>query len=166
MGTDKALLALDGEPMVLRAVRGLARICDEVLVASGDGRRLDHLGLRQVPDVLPNAGPLAGIAAGLQAAANSLAAVVAVDMPDADPDVFLRLAGSWAGEPAVVPVVDGRPEPLHAIWARSAAPALVAFLHGGGRAVKEALTELGARLVDLDGPMAFATNLNAPEDLP
>jgi len=166
MGTDKALLLLDGEPMVLRAVRCLSPICAEVLVASGDGRRLDHLGLRQVADTIPGAGPLAGIAAGLQAAANPLVAVIAVDMPHANPNVVLRLARSWAGEPAVIPVVGGRPEPLHAVWARSAAPALVAFLQGGGRAVKEALSVLGARLVDLDGAMAFVTNVNAPEDLP
>lgn len=165
MGRDKAMLELDGEPMVLRSARVLAGFCDEVLVASGDGRRLDSLGLRQVTDVLPGAGPLAGIAAGLQAAANPLVAVVAVDMPDTDPGVFGRLAGMWAGEPAVVPVVGGRPEPLHAIWARSAAPVLVAFLHGGGRAVTEALSLLGARLVDLDGTMPFATNVNTPEDL-
>ena len=166
MGTDKALLELNGEPMVLRSARILAGVCTEVLVASGDGRRLGHLGVRQVADVLPGAGPLAGIAAGLKAAANPLVAVVAVDMPDADPEIFLRLAGSWAGEPAVVPVVGGRPEPLHAIWARAAAPGLVAFLGGGGRAVTEALSVLGARLMDLDGETAFVTNLNAPGDLP
>ena len=69
MGRDKALMELDGEPLVARAVRLLSGVCSDVAVASGDGRRLDGagLGVRQVADVVPDAGPVAGIAAGLEA---------------------------------------------------------------------------------------------------
>jgi len=183
MGRDKAQILFDSEPLVIRAVRTLARVCTDVVVASGDGHRLDHLGVTQVADALPGAGPLAGIAAGLESARHDLVAVIAVDMPAASPAVLAFLAGLWQGEAAVVPVVAGRWEPLHAVWARSAAPGIVACLQAGERRVMDALATLGARLVgeaeweaaeaseapEPNGPKprkgGFAANLNAPMDL-
>ena len=173
MGTDKAQILFDSEPLVIRAVRTLARVCTDVVVASGDGHRLDHLGVTQVADVLPGAGPLAGIAAGLESARHDLVAVIAVDMPAASPAVLALLAGLWRGEAAVVPVVAGRWEPLHAVWARSAAPGIVACLQAGERRVVGVLATLGVRLVDeVEWEAAaneeegnFAANLNSPVDL-
>ena len=171
MGRDKAQIVLDGEPLVMRAVRTLGQVCTDVVVASGDGHRLDHLGLPQVADVIPDAGPLGGIAAGLEAARQDLVAVVAVDMPAASPAVLAFLAGLWQGEAAVVPVVQGRWEPLHAVWARPAAPGIVACLQAGDRKVVRVLATLGVRLVDegewsAAGPTGtFAANLNVPMDL-
>lgn len=183
MGRDKAQILFESEPLVIRAVRTLARVCTDVVVASGDGHRLDHLGVTQVADAVPGAGPLAGIAAGLESARHDLVAVIAVDMPAASPAVLVLLAGLWRGEAAVVPVVAGRWEPLHAVWARSAAPGITACLVAGERKVMSALATLGARLVGEaeweaaeaseaagpDGPNprtgGFAANLNAPMDL-
>jgi len=174
MGRDKALVELDGEPLVARAVRLLSGLCSDVVVASGDGRRLDGAGAgsyRQVADVVPDAGPVAGIAAGLEAARHTLVAVVAVDMPDANPALLALLADLWRGEPAVVARSRGRLEPLHAVYARHAAPALRSFLAAGRRSVREALAGLGARVVEqeewlpVDPSGAFARNLNVPGDL-
>ena len=171
MGRDKAQIVLGGEPLVMRAVRLLTQVCTDVVVASGDGHRLDHLGLPQVADAVPDAGPLGGIAAGLEAAHHGLVAVVAVDMPAASPAVLTLLAGLWKGEAAVVPVVQDRWEPLHAVWARSAAPGIMACLQAGDRKVRRVLANLGVRLVE-EGEWAaaestgtFAANLNVPMDL-
>jgi molybdopterin-guanine dinucleotide biosynthesis protein A len=171
MGTDKAQIVLGAEPLVMRTVRTLAEVCSDVVVASGDGHRLDHLRLPQVADAIPGAGPLGGIAAGLEAARHDLVAVVATDMPAASPAVLTLLAGLWQGEAAVVPVVQGRWEPLHAVWARSAAPRIVACLQAGDRKVMRVLATLGVRLVEeeewtvAEPTGAFAANLNVPVDL-
>jgi molybdopterin-guanine dinucleotide biosynthesis protein A len=171
MGTDKAQVVLGTEPLVVRAVRILAQVCTDVVVASGDGHRLDHLGLGQVADAIPDAGPLAGIAAGIDSAGNDLVAVLAVDMPRASPGVFGLLARLWQGEAAVVPVVGGRWEPLHGLWARAAAPRLAERLAAGDGSVKGVLATLGVRLVGEDEWRAvepagtFAVNLNTPDDV-
>ncbi|MDP8977916.1 MAG: molybdenum cofactor guanylyltransferase, partial [Actinomycetota bacterium] len=115
MGRDKALLRLGGRTLVERAVAVLADCCDPVLVASGDGRRLPGPGVEQVAD-RSGAGPLAGILGGLERSPHPLVAVVAVDMPYASAAVLRALAAQWRGEPAVVPSVAGRLEPLHAVW--------------------------------------------------
>src|SRR5919201_1260463 len=79
MGGGKAGLEVESEPLARRVAARLADACDVVLVASGDGRRLGWLGLPQVEDPIPDAGPLAGLVAGLEAATTPLVAAVAVD---------------------------------------------------------------------------------------
>lgn len=171
MGCDKALIDFGGEPLAARVARRLAEACDDVVVASGDGRRLGWLGLAQVADAVPGAGPLAGIVAGLESARGPLVAVVAVDMPYVHAGVLAALAQAWGGEPAVIPLVGGRLEPLHAVYCTSSAGDLRALLEAGQRSVREALRVLGARVVpaaDLAGGdpgCRFALSLNRPEDL-
>jgi molybdopterin-guanine dinucleotide biosynthesis protein A len=171
MGRDKAVLEFDGVPLVERVAARLEQVCGEVLVASGDGRRLGGLRWEQIPDAVEAGGPLAGIVAGLRRAVTPLLAVVAVDMPDAAPEVLARLAADWAGEAAVVPVVEGRLQPLHGVYAAGAAPRLAAALSSGERSVSRAVSLVGARAVgpEVWGAVApsgrFARNLNRPEDL-
>jgi molybdenum cofactor guanylyltransferase len=171
MGTDKAGLLVDGEPLARRAIRVLDSCCVTVVVASGDGRRLGWLGRPQVEDVEPSVGPLGGLTAGLEAAATPLVAVLAVDLPDASAAVLSRLAETWAGEACVVPEVGGRLHALHAVWASDAAPGLRHLLAQGRRSVRDAVERLGGRVAgpdvwsDLDATGGFTRNVNTPEDL-
>jgi molybdopterin-guanine dinucleotide biosynthesis protein A len=170
MGADKAALAFEGEPLGARVSRRMAEACREVLVASGDGERLAWLGLPQVADDPPGVGPLGGIVAGLGRATHPLVAVVAVDMPFASAAVLRLLAAAWDGESALVPVTPEGPQPLHAVYAKRAAPALRDYL-ATGRAVRAAVTAIGGRLVGAnewspaDPSGRFALNLNRPEDI-
>lgn len=170
MGQDKALLAVDGEPLVARVARRLQAVCERVLIASGD-RRLG-IGYEEVADARPGRGPLAGIVAGLEASRTPLVAVVAVDMPFADPAVLSYLADAWDREVAVVPAVRGRVHPLHGVYATQGAADLRRCLAHGERQVTAALTKLGARVIGEDGwgrvaadNGRFATNINRPEDV-
>jgi molybdenum cofactor guanylyltransferase len=171
MGTDKATLTIAGVSLAERVAAVLTSCCESVLVASGDGRRLAWLGLPQVADVTPDAGPLAGIVAGLEAAETALVAVCAVDLPEASAAVLRALEAVWSGEPCVVPEVDGRLQPLHAVWSRAAAPALRAELDDGHRSVLRAVAHLGGRVAGppvwapADATGRFARNVNRPEDL-
>jgi molybdopterin-guanine dinucleotide biosynthesis protein A len=172
MGADKAFLEFEGEPLARRVASALDSVCDEVLVASGDGRRLDWLKLEQVPDVLQDAGPLAGMVAGLERARYPLVAVAAVDMPYASPAVFALLARLHEGQDAVVPETAEGLQPLHAVYARTAATGLRDALEQGERSVRRALEALEVRVVPpaewqaADPTGSFARNINRPEDLP
>jgi molybdopterin-guanine dinucleotide biosynthesis protein A len=172
MGADKALLEFEGEPLARRVARALAVVCDEVLVASGDGRRLDWLKLEQVPDVLEEAGPLAGMVAGLERARHPLVAVAAVDMPHASPAVFALLARLHEGQDAVVPETREGLQPLHAVYATTVAAAIRDALERGERSVRRALEALDVRVVPpaeweaADPTGSFAHNVNRPQDLP
>ena len=171
MGRDKATVEFEGEPLARRATRVLSEVAVRVIVASGDGSRLDWLGMEQVPDVLSGAGPLSGIVAGLREARTPVVAVTAVDMPFASAALFRCLAGLWSGEDAVVPVTERGMEPLHAAYAAVAAEPLAALLESGVRSVRDALKNLRVRSVgegewrSADPSGSFARNLNVPQDL-
>src|SRR5688572_10450866 len=130
MGTDKALLTVEGQRLVDRAVATLAVCCESVMVASG-ARTIRGLEVPQLADALADGGPLAGILAAMAGAETSLLAVLAVDMPRASAGVFELLAEQWRDEAVIIPVADGRAQPLHAVWAVAARTRLQAMLDGG-----------------------------------
>jgi molybdopterin-guanine dinucleotide biosynthesis protein A len=172
MGEDKtaADFLFDGEPLAARVAGRLAQACDDVLIASGDGTRMAWLGLPQVPDALPDSGPLGGLVAGLEAATHPHVAVVAADMPFASPAVLRLLASRIGGHDAAVPASEQGTEPLHAVYARSALGSFEAALRAGRLSVRVALEGLDALVVTeadwarADPAGRFARNLNRPGD--
>jgi molybdenum cofactor guanylyltransferase len=173
MGHDKTAedFLFDGEPLAARVARLLGEVCDEVLVASGDGERMAWLGLPQVADPLLGSGPLAGLVAGLEAAKHSHVAVAAADMPYASPSMLRLLASAIQGHDAAVPVSARGVEPLHAVYAQSARLSFEDALRDGRLAVRVALEGLDVRTVTesewraADPSGRFAENLNRPDDL-
>jgi molybdopterin-guanine dinucleotide biosynthesis protein A len=94
-------------------------------------------------------------------------AVLACDLPQASPDAVRAVVDALAAEPGrhvAVPVIDGRPEPLHAAWRVSALPTIVAALDAGSRPVRHVLDALDAIPVTGLDPSWFA-NANRPADL-
>jgi molybdopterin-guanine dinucleotide biosynthesis protein A len=171
MGADKALLEFEGEPLLLRIARRLGEVADPVLLAPGRPGRLGDLGYVEVADASEQSGPLGGIVAGVAASPHDLVAVVAADMPFASPPLFALLASVRFDEDVVVPVVGGGLEPLHAVYARTALPALRAALDGQRLELRAALLDLRMRQVlepewrTADPTGSFAHNVNRPEDL-
>lgn len=171
MGRDKALLELDGQRLVDRAVTRLATVADHVLVASG-ARSLGRDD--EVPDAPDCTGPLAGILAALRRTEADLLAVVPVDAPDIDPRVMARLAAlcRTSGRAACVLHADGHVQALHAVIASAARPAVEARVAAGERSPRGLLAWLDARCVDADGWSDLdATgrtirDWDAPDDVP
>ncbi|GAC1334312.1 MAG: molybdenum cofactor guanylyltransferase [Candidatus Dormibacteria bacterium] len=171
MGFDKALLEIDGRLLVEALAARLDEVCDEVLVATGDAGRLGWLEYREVPDAVPHAGPLAGLVAAFNATSHSLLAVVAVDMPAANPVLLRYLADRVEGFDAAVPEGPHGLEPLHAVYARSALPALERALHSRRRSMHAVLDEVQVRVCTTSELLragfgtSFAANVNDPDDL-
>lgn len=164
MGADKALIEMHGRPLIVHVATRLATVCASVLVAPG-ARPLPDLPWTQVDDRVPGEGPLAGILGGLAVATTELVAVVGVDMPGFRPDVLATLAQRWHDEPAVVPVIGGRLQPLHAVYAVAALPRLAALFDAGERSPTRALKRTGAALREMPEPAPWATSLNNADDL-
>lgn len=169
MGHDKATLRVGDARLVDHVAAVLASVCDAVLVASGDGRRLPDLAHPQVADPDPDQGPLGAIVAGLAAADTPLLAVVAVDLPDANADVLRLLRDRWTGEDAVVPWVAGRAQPLHAVWATRSRDVVAQAYAGGERSPTRLLDRLDVSYIGEGewGTVAdgrFAVNVNRPAD--
>jgi molybdopterin-guanine dinucleotide biosynthesis protein A len=109
-------------------------------------------------------GPLAGIVGALGASSRPLVAVIAGDMPSASAAVFRELAAAWAGEPAVVGVTNGVPQPLHAVYATDHLNTFRDLFDCGERSPRHACSVAGARFVALEDG-SWCRDVDTPTDL-
>jgi molybdopterin-guanine dinucleotide biosynthesis protein A len=168
MGTDKALLEIEGRQLAERAASVLAAVCDPVLEV-GPGVS----GLAAVREDPPGEGPLAALGAGAAELARRRCAgpvvVLAVDMPLVGPDL-LRLLARRPGQATAVPVADGQPQPLCARYGPEALAAVPALLAAGERSLRALLAAVEVGWVPpeewepVGGSDAFR-DLDTPEDV-
>jgi len=115
LGRDKALLELEGRPLITRTLDVLAQLTDDLIVVTSMAPHLFPPSARVVADRCAGAGVLAGVHAGLLAAREELALVVACDMPFLNLDL-LRYIISLAQEADIVIPRWTDVEPLHAVY--------------------------------------------------
>lgn len=175
MGVDKASLEFDGITLLQRSVDRLTPAVDELVLVGAPGRPLPPVKtdrpIRTVEDPVEGEGPLVGIVAGLEACDADVAIVVAVDMPFIEIELVRRLV-SRVGEKHlwVVPVANGRPQPLCSAFAVSALPVLRGHIDAGDRAPMAVAADLEAfrmqpeewRHSDPEGRSFI--NVNTPEE--
>ena len=154
MGRDKALLELAGRPLIEHAL--------EKLRALGFSPRV--VGLRPdlnafaavIPDIHPHSGPLSGIEAALAASDTEQNLFLPVDLPLL-PVEFLRWMVERADSTealATVPRLQGRPQPLCAVYTKALLPYVQAALAADDakvmRAVERAANGTGLRIDSFD----------------
>ena len=164
MGTDKALIEIDGVPMAERVARVLeAAGCNPVVFVGGD-QALAELGRRQVPDRWPGDGPLGGVVTALDALQDTDAVLVAAcDLPDLTVDAVHVVIGVDP-ERAGIRVADtGRLQPTLALWPTRLRTQLESSLRGGRRALHSAIEAWAGVHVPVD--VAALRNVNRPTDL-
>ncbi len=174
MGRDKALMEFDGERLIDRAIRTLAPLFDEIIVAADTAERFSGLeGARVVEDLYPQRGSVGGLYTGLQEAEESPVFACGCDMPFMSRRAvagLVRFAESTKAD-AVLPLYDGVLEPLHAVYSPSCAGEFKRFIESGGFKIIDVFPELEVARVD---PVVFAPslspehiffNVNTPGDL-
>ena len=165
MGRDKTKLELSGRTMIERACAFGASLGCPVLVASGYPEHFDALpdGVRAVPDDAPGCGPLGGLCAGLSAMETEFALVWAVDMPFLSERAAERLRDAIGEADACVYLLDGKPEPMFALYRKSClAPARERLSRGEFR-LRGLLHEVSLVTLAPDDPALFV-NLNTPAE--
>jgi molybdenum cofactor guanylyltransferase len=165
IGGDKAIVELEGRPLLLYVLEALHEVCDDVAVVAKRDTMLPPLAgsadLWIEPD-LPRH-PLAGVAHALRLAAGRPVLAVAVDLPCMDGSTLRLIAETPpGGAAAVVPRVHGRLQPLCALYTPAALPVLSAL--ADDVRTTELVASMGVREVEPPDPDAFL-NVNRPEDL-
>ncbi len=165
MGRPKALLQVAGTTLIEFVAGRLEPEFAEVLISANEVAQVPPAlaaRARIVHDLHLNAGPLAGIEAGLAAASRPALLAVACDMPFVSPALARRLVADCAGHDAAVPVVDGRPEPVCAAYAASAAGPISAALAAGRLRARDVLGELDVAWVNDVDPQQLGS-VNTPD---
>ncbi|MGE9291796.1 MAG: molybdenum cofactor guanylyltransferase [Puniceicoccales bacterium] len=174
MGRDKALLPVEGEPLVLRQIRLLQTLkpAEIFLSVREDGVAGIELpvGVSPLPDAYGECGPLGGIATALENCSTAHVLVLAVDMPKLSSPVFGTLLEACDPGRGAIPRSSGGIEPLAAIYHRESLAVAREMLGEGRRSARgfaERCVGAGqAVFVDFSatGREEF-TNWNRPEDL-
>ena len=170
MGTSKALLLFDDEPLILHIVRLLRPMFDEVVVVAAPGQSLPELPARIVHDHVAYQGPVGGICYGLQAAAGEFGFVTSCDSAFLTRGLISYLLTLRHNYDVVVPHWEDRYQPLQAVYRKMLVPVLQAQLANGELRPLHLFDKVRTRRVEEDEIRRFDPagesffNMNRPED--
>lgn len=116
MGTNKALLRIDGKSVIEHVVAELDSIVNNIIIVTNSFEDYAFLNLPMVEDEWKGMGPLAGIHAGLSATKTEQNLLVACDMPFISAQLGSVLLGQLAEYQVAVPKIADKIHPLFAAY--------------------------------------------------
>lgn len=179
MGRDKALLETCGQPLILRMLDKLRALGIGPQIV---GTRPDLAEFAPViPDSYPQAGPLGGIVSALAASDAEQNLFLAVDLPLLPVEFlcWMLVRAGMTNTLATIPRLQGRAQPLCAVYHRAILPHAQAALAEGDakvmRAIERAARATGMRIDSFDvesvaaaeswpWPHCWFANLNTPDE--
>lgn len=171
MGKNKALIEVDGIPIITRTYRTLSALFNDVIIVTNTPQDYDFIPCRKVPDIYPGIGSIAGLHSALAHSTTERTFVTACDMPFLDPLVVRYLCELQRDEyDAVIPFSEGGQEPLHAVYSSKCRDVLENAINRGERKILDILPRMNARLVTWEemkavgGSAVSFLNLNTPEE--
>lgn len=170
-GNAKGLLEIAGKPIIEHELGVLCGLFTEIFIVANDPEPYQAFGLPIVADSWRNCGPLAGLEAALSYARAERVFVCGCDMPGlCRKAISLTLEENPLAD-VVVPVVAGRPEPLHACYRKTCLPAIRHCLAQGQYKMTAFFAAVrvceidDARLRTVDSTLRCVYSINTPSDL-
>jgi molybdopterin-guanine dinucleotide biosynthesis protein A len=135
MGQDKALMPFLGEALIQRIMKQVAPIAQEVFVVTNQPQAYTFLETTLIADIIPEKGPLGGLLTALSFAQNPFVATIACDMPFANLEILVLALNilKTTGADVVMPRVNHKLEPLHAVYRRKTCLSPVQAILQAGR---------------------------------
>jgi molybdopterin-guanine dinucleotide biosynthesis protein A len=156
-GAPKALARFQDRTLAELAWRTLGEVFDERLAVGKAGEL--ELPFQVLDDGTDTRAPIAGVVAGLRAASHEVCVVLPVDCPLVTAALLRVLADACRDVDAAVPQTG----PLPGAYRRTALPVLQRRLAAERLSLRDALTELATRTVELDERLLL--DVNTPHDL-
>jgi len=164
MGTDKALLEIDGKKNVLRLQNLLEPYFDDTILSISAEKEISFKNITVVKDLEEGHGPLMGIYSSLEASRSPVNFVIACDIPVVNMTLlFELLAQSEEYDIAAPSFAEGQCEPLFAVYTKAAAPAAQKVLKEKKRRIIELFHECTTSIVP-SPDNSWYVNLNTPDD--
>jgi FdhD protein len=168
MGRDKARLPFRGKKLIDAPLETLSTLFERVVLSVRNADDFPEYSNTKIPDRYPAIGPLGGIASVLAAGFERIFCV-ACDMPFLNPALIHHLC-TLADRDAVIPVWNGVPEVMHAIYSNKILPGLESAIASGKYKITDAIKsadllyfpEVEIRKFDPDG--RTFRNVNQPSD--
>lgn len=169
MGTDKALLQVDGIPMLERVLRVMAENFASLLLIGDRKDLFSRYALPVIADLYPGSA-LGGLYTGLLSADTDMVFVSPCDIPFPSSTLIRHLCSFARGFDAVVPLTENGFEPLFALYRKSCLEPMKRLLEQGNYRVYDFYPEVNVRLVNVgelsgavDGKRSLL-NVNTPDE--
>tara|TARA_B100000029_G_scaffold512072_1_gene607768 strand:- start:11416 stop:12015 length:600 start_codon:yes stop_codon:yes gene_type:complete len=175
MGSNKALLPVNGSTLLQYCVTAISGVVDEIVVVNAPDRAIPEIE-SNIPlvfgeDRLLDEGPLVGIAAGLELSRAPTSIVTAVDMPLIRSELLeLLIEKVDNNHQWVVPIAEGRPQPLCSALLTNSLSIINAKILEGVRAPMALSGDLNAYRLkeeewqEVDPNGQSFKNINTPEE--
>lgn len=138
MGREKGLVEFRGRPLVQYSIDLLSHFAGRIVISTANPE-YGSFGLEMIADEVAGQGPAAGLASSLKSSTTPWNLVVACDLPFLAPELIELLLANRASYQAVVPVHQGKAEPLAGLYHRDLAAHFKAAVTTGHRALHRIL---------------------------
>lgn len=167
MGTDKALLVFQNEPLLGHMKKLIEPFCNQVFI-SGHNSEYAGFDAPLIPDVFPECGPISGLYSCLKFSSSEWNLIVSVDSPFVNEELFSLLDSHATGCDCVIPKHKSGVEPLLGIYNKKCLPVIEEMIHAGDFKLMNLLARLNTSYIDCNSlihkyPRLFF-NLNCLED--
>lgn len=170
MGFNKALLEIDGQPLIRILINRIRPLTEHILISSNDSSCYGFLDFPVVRDYFMGHGPLAGFHSAMIRSECSLFIIVACDLPNLREHLLRNLLLLVDGFDAAIPRTKDGLHPLCAVYRKTCFPFIERALQRGEKRVINAILDeaLSIKWVDpAEGQFEDldVANINSPEDL-
>jgi len=175
---EKALMPINGKPLVTYIIKSLENMVDEIIISVRDKSQEEVLnlilpGYIYAYDEFENKGPLSGILSGLTLCKNDFCFIAACDMPFINENVVQILFRMSDSHDAVIPRWEnGFIEPLHAVYrCKSMIRESRKAIELGENTILAPIFRINVNYIDIetirkiDPDLRTLININSPEDM-
>ncbi len=169
MATVKALLKLNGRPLVAHVASTLQAVFDRVILVANDAPAYEFLGLETFGDLYQDCGPLGGLQSALVHADGTDIFVCACDTPLITGELVRYIVEFNSSAAARIPSLDQQLHPLCGLYTQNCLPMIVERLESRRLRVLDFVESIRAAVIPISHNLPFYredlfANFNSPED--
>ena len=170
-GSNKALVEINGSRLIDRVASVLGSIFKRLVLITNNPKDYSYLKLPIYEDLIPGLGPIGGIYTGLKNIHDETGFFIACDMPFINENLIRHIVAVRDDFDAVVPKIDWRMEPLHALYTKRCLPVIEELIASGVYQTAKSFYNLSVRYLNEeeirahDPQLKSFLNVNLPEEL-
>jgi molybdopterin-guanine dinucleotide biosynthesis protein A len=167
MGSDKALLLLEGMPLIRHVAATMQQCFDDVMIISDRVQDYGFLGLPIFPDIIQDCGPLGGIHSALVRSKAEAVFVSSCDTPFISPELVRYICAHGSDVDVKIPLWKGMLHPLCGLYSRRLITEIELKLDAGELMVQGLVRDCPSITVPIEASLPFyRDNLLANVNLP
>ncbi len=169
-GQDKSLYIFEDKPMIQHVYEALEPVFTNISIL-GDKNKYNFMDIKVYEDIIPDLGPIGGLYTALKNSDNRKIFLIACDMPFVNPEFIQYMTEITGDYDIVIPVVNGKYEPLHAIYSPECLPVVEEMIRDNKLKLTGMFGKLNTREVNeeemlfYDDPEKMFCNINYIEEV-